>query len=55
MMQAEEPWLTQAEQHAWRSYLRVSRHLEVRLDNEWHRVGLSFAEYELTSVDGGRT
>ncbi|MDQ2852330.1 MarR family transcriptional regulator [Dermatophilaceae bacterium Sec6.4] len=50
IMHTEDPWLTEAEQHAWRSYLRASRHLEVRLDNELQSAGLSFAEYELLSM-----
>lgn len=50
MMQTEELWLTHEQQHAWRSYLRASRNLEVRLDNELQSVGLSFAEYELLSM-----
>lgn len=49
-MQTEELWLTQSQQHAWRAYLRASRNLEVRLDNELQSVGLSFAEYELLSM-----
>lgn len=50
MTQTEESWLTPTEQHAWRSYLRASRNLEVRLDNELQSVGLSLAEYELLSM-----
>lgn len=44
------PWLSDAEQHAWRAYLRGSRALEVALDAELQEVGMSLAEYELLSM-----
>ena len=50
MTPADQPWLSKDEQHAWRSYLRASRALEVRLDTELQGAGLSFAEYELLSM-----
>lgn len=50
MVSSEQLWLTDAEQHAWRAYLRASRHLEVRLDTELQSVGLSFPEYEVMAM-----
>lgn len=50
MVQAEGAWLTQAEQRAWRAYLRATRHLQVRLDRELQAVGLSLTEYELLAM-----
>ena len=47
---AATPWLDDAEQQAWRSYLRGAHALEVRLDAELQEVGLSLAEYELMSM-----
>ncbi|WP_145230896.1 MarR family winged helix-turn-helix transcriptional regulator [Rudaeicoccus suwonensis] len=44
------PWLSDAEQHTWRSYLRGSRALELALDAELQAMGLTLAEYELLSM-----
>lgn len=44
------PWLSDAEQDAWRAYLRGSRALEVILDAELQEAGMSLAEYELLSM-----
>ncbi|NHN55315.1 MarR family transcriptional regulator [Calidifontibacter sp. DB0510] len=50
-MTGETPWLTDAQQIAWRNYLRGARALEVRLDAELQaRSGMSLAEYELLSM-----
>ncbi|WP_446666197.1 MarR family winged helix-turn-helix transcriptional regulator [Flexivirga sp. B27] len=48
---ADVPWLTEAEQGAWRAYLRGSRALELVLDTELQSAaGMSLAEYELMSM-----
>lgn len=48
---ADVPWLTDAEQSAWRAYLRGSRALELVLDTELQAAaGMSLAEYELLSM-----
>lgn len=44
------PWLSEAEQQTWRSYLRGSRALELALDAELQAMGLTLAEYELLSM-----
>lgn len=44
------PWLSDAEQTAWRNYLRGSRALEEVLDAELQEYGVSLAEYELLSM-----
>lgn len=48
--EGDAPWLTDAEQGAWRAYLRGSRALEVVLDAELQAAGMSLAEYELLSM-----
>lgn len=50
MSRTDTPWLNDAEQTAWRNYLRASRALENVLDTELQEVGLSLAEYELLSM-----
>lgn len=50
MMETQVHWLTDAEQTAWRAYLRGSRRLEVALGEDLEAVGLSLAEYELISM-----
>lgn len=47
---SDVPWLSDAEQDAWRAYLRGSRALEVILDAELQAAGMSLAEYELLSM-----
>lgn len=48
--EADVPWLTDAQQGAWRAYLRGSRALETVLDAELQAAGMSLAEYELLSM-----
>lgn len=43
-------WLSDEEQKSWRSYLRGARALEVALDADLQRSGISLAEYELMSM-----
>lgn len=50
MIETDVRWLTDAEQAAWRAYLRASRMLEVALNDDLEVVGLSLAEYELISM-----
>lgn len=50
MIETQVRWLTDAEQAAWRSYLRASRMLEIALNDDLEQVGLSLAEYELISM-----
>lgn len=50
MIETQVQWLTDAEQTAWRAYLRGSRRLEVALGEDLEAVGLSLAEYELISM-----
>lgn len=41
-------WLSEAEQRAWRSYIRMQAELEARLNRRLHdRFGLSMADYEV--------
>lgn len=46
----EVRWLDEAEQGAWRSYLRGNRELTVALDKDLTEVGISLSEYELLSM-----
>lgn len=46
---AEPRWLSDAEQHAWRSYLRGGRLLMEALDQGLTAYGLSLSEYEIIS------
>ena len=54
--QAEQPdpadvrWLSEAEQVAWRAYLRANRELTVAFDRDLQVVGISLPEYELLSM-----
>lgn len=50
MIETQVQWLTEAEQTAWRAYLRGSRSLEVALGDDLEQVGFSLAEYELLSM-----
>lgn len=50
MIETQVQWLTDAEQAAWRAYLRGSRSLEVALGDDLEDVGFSLAEYELLSM-----
>lgn len=50
MSDGNTPWLTDAEQQSWRNYLRGARALEVALDGDLQKLGLSLAEYELLSM-----
>ena len=43
-------WLTEDEQVSWRAYLRANRELDVALDRDLQRVGISLPEYELLSM-----
>ncbi|MGL5849686.1 MAG: MarR family winged helix-turn-helix transcriptional regulator [Phycicoccus sp.] len=43
-------WLSDDEQRAWRSYLRAGRELNVALDRDLQRAGISLPEYELLSM-----
>jgi DNA-binding MarR family transcriptional regulator len=51
-------WLTEQEQHAWRSFVRVHERLGGRLSRDVTESGLSTTDYgvlvHLTEVDGGR-
>ncbi|MEO6090906.1 MAG: MarR family transcriptional regulator [Umezawaea sp.] len=51
-------WLTEQEQHAWRSFVRVHERLGGRLSRDVTKSGLSTTDYgvlvHLTEVDGGR-
>lgn len=51
-------WLSAAEQHAWRAYLRGSRLLEAALDKDLQSHGVALSEYEIISMlseePGGR-
>lgn len=48
--QEEVRWLSEAEQVAWRAYLRANRELTVALDRDLQVVGISLPEYELLSM-----
>ena len=48
--QAEVRWLSDAEQVAWRAYLRANRELTVAFDRDLQVVGISLPEYELLSM-----
>ncbi|MEP6648701.1 MAG: MarR family transcriptional regulator [Lapillicoccus sp.] len=55
----DEPrWLDDAEQQAWRAYLRGARFLEEALDRDLQAHGLQLSEYEILSMlsesEGGR-
>lgn len=54
----EVQWLTEAEQEAWRAYLRGSRALVVALDDALLEEGIRLSEYEIVSMlseaEGGR-
>jgi DNA-binding MarR family transcriptional regulator len=60
MRMTETPrWLTEQEQHAWRSFVRVQEKLGGRLNRDVQtKSGLSTTDYgvlvHLTEVDGGR-
>ena len=43
-------WLSEAEQQAWRAYLRATRELDVAMDRDLEPHGLSLPEYELISM-----
>ncbi|MDO5501895.1 MAG: MarR family transcriptional regulator [Actinomycetia bacterium] len=43
-------WLTEEEQASWRAYLHGARILEVALDADLSKLGLSLSEYELISM-----
>ncbi|EDY52828.1 MarR family winged helix-turn-helix transcriptional regulator [Streptomyces clavuligerus] len=56
---SDDPWLNEAEQRAWRSYLHMQRMLHVRLASRLQRdFDLSGADYEilvnLSEAAGGR-
>lgn len=40
-------WLTEEEQHAWRSYIRLAQLLMRQLDRDLHPFGLSMHDYEI--------
>jgi len=46
----EPQWLDDAEQRAWRAYLRGGRLLEVALDRDLQAHGLQLSEYEIISM-----
>lgn len=43
-------WLSEAEQVAWRAYLRANRELTSAFDRDLQAVGVSLPEYELLSM-----
>lgn len=56
---SDEPrWLSEEEQTSWRAYLHGARLLEVALDADLARDGISLPEYEIISMlseaEGGR-
>lgn len=48
--QDEPRWLSDAEQKAWRAYLRGSRELTIALERDLTEFGVSLPEYELISM-----
>ncbi|HEX9031169.1 MAG TPA: MarR family transcriptional regulator [Streptosporangiaceae bacterium] len=51
-------WLSDDEQHAWRGLLRMTSHLQARLNHDLAGSGLSLADYDvlvtLSETPGGR-
>ncbi|HYO86894.1 MAG TPA: MarR family transcriptional regulator [Dermatophilaceae bacterium] len=43
-------WLDEAEQRAWRAYLRARRLLDEALERDLQRYGVSLSEYEIISL-----
>ncbi|HSO64033.1 MAG TPA: MarR family transcriptional regulator [Ornithinibacter sp.] len=50
MTEEEVRWLSDAEQVAWRAYLRANRELTVAFDRDLQAAGVSLPEYELLSM-----